>query len=108
MTEPIDQHLLALLQAEKAFYSPDLPSPSVIWWKAQLMEKRRRQQQALLPIRLLRGVFVISIYLGIAILLFVSVESGAFNSTMAAAGVLLLGAHLATLWIYWTAFSIRK
>lgn len=109
MTEEIDRQLHALSQEEKATHLPPLPSPALIWWRAQLMERRRLQAKALRPIAILRSVSVAAIYVCVAALAYIPIHSAQLNLTaLVIGGSLFAVTHVAALSIYWSLSAKAK
>jgi hypothetical protein len=96
----IDRQLHALLQAEKAAYSPELPSATLVWWKAQITEKRRLQKKSLLPIQMLHAVSAAIVCLAAVGLLYAGTQVGVLLNSMAIASGSVLTATT-ILFIYW-------
>jgi hypothetical protein len=102
MSDPIDHQIVKLIQMEPASRLPTLPAPGAIWWKAQLLERRRKQQKALLPIRLVWRTSVVAIYAAVVAVLYVAVRAGAIKPILLCfAGILFLSMYLPSMWIHW-------
>lgn len=102
MSDQIDRELGELMRLERISHLPTVPAPGVIWWKAQLLEKRRKQQQALLPVRFFRMTSVAAIYAAVLMLLYLAAQLGTIKpARLAFAGVLFLTMHLASMWVHW-------
>lgn len=101
MSEQIDRQLYELVQAERAAHLPELPSPSLIWWRAQLMERRRLQAKALQPIAILRSLSAIAIYACAIVLAYISIHAGQLNlAAVVIGGSIFAATHVAALAIY--------
>jgi hypothetical protein len=102
MSDPIDHQIIRLIQMEPASHLPTLPAPGVIWWKAQLLERRRKQQKALLPVRLVRKTSIVAICAAVVAVLYIAVRTGAIKPTLLGfAGILFLSMYLPSIWIHW-------
>jgi hypothetical protein len=98
--EQIDRDLRKLMRLERSSHAPALVAPGVIWWKAQLLERRRKQQQALLPVRFFRVMSFAAIFvIGLA-LLYVGARLKATDPALLGfAGVLVLMTYLPSVWV---------
>ena len=103
MSEEIDRQLYELVQAERAAHLPELPSPSLIWWRAQLMERRRLQAKALRPIAIVRSLSAVAIYACATALAYISIHSAQLNlAAVVIGGSLFAATHVAALSTYWS------
>ena len=100
----------SLIKKMAAEHQPDLPSPDVIWWRAQLLKKQAEKQRIERPVAMMRraaAAFFLVVLLGLLIN-----EAGSMRDALARLGafpfmpLLLVGAVIglvvmALMW--WTA-----
>jgi hypothetical protein len=100
--DPIHLDLMKLIQTERSSYHAAVPSPGAIWFRAQLISKRSRQQQALLPTRIIRAISALALIAALIALLYVGNVTGAIPASILwFAGSLFLPMYLTSVWAYW-------
>jgi hypothetical protein len=98
MTDPLDERLRAIFQAELGGHRAVLPDPSLIWWHALRQEKERRRQRAVLPVEACSALLEGATCIAPAILLCLGVLRGTFVLSPGLIAALAAGALLAGLW----------
>lgn len=109
MADPTEQQLMELIRTERDSHPVAVPSPAMIWWRAQLIEKRRKQERALLPTRFIRAISVVAIYAAVAAVLYIAATTGTIPSSLLwFTGLLFLSMFAASAYVYWGISSDRR
>jgi len=96
----------SLIRKMAAEHKPGLPSPDVIWWRAQILRKQAEKQRIERPVTIMR-IVAAALFLVVVVGLWIG-EAGSMREALGQLGVfpfvplLLAGAVMTIVLLWWT------
>jgi ABC-type transport system involved in cytochrome c biogenesis permease subunit len=107
-----DSQLDSLLKQMAEDHRPQIPSPGMIWWRAQILRKQREQARIERPVKIMRMVAVV---VCLVVLAFLVTQNGELRESLLGReswlllplGVVLLMASLVSVSLLWPSAKRR-